>query len=235
MTTNIYVLKLEGENYYVGKSANVSERFQQHLSGIGSAWTKRFRPIGIEVIHENLSPFDEDRITKEYMAKYGIEKVRGGSYVTVTLSEETVATIQREIRTAQDSCLRCGRKGHFVTSCYAKTDGNGKSLKEEKPQSMVCMRCGRDGHTTEDCEYVTTITRKKIVDFGTPSKKHCTRCGRDTHTTDNCRCKTTVDGKKIVEEEQVQPTPKNCERCGRDTHTKDKCYAKTDVKGGKDR
>jgi hypothetical protein len=37
-------------------------------------------------IIKNCSSFDEDKYVKEYIAKYGIDKVRGGSYVTNDLT-----------------------------------------------------------------------------------------------------------------------------------------------------
>ena len=55
MTTNIYILKLEDNCYYVGKSENVEQRFQQHLSGSGSFFTKKHKPILIEQV---FTPFD---------------------------------------------------------------------------------------------------------------------------------------------------------------------------------
>ena len=86
MSTTIYVLRLEGGHYYIGKSDNVIARYQQHLDGKGSAWTKLHKPVSLVKTVEGASPFDEDKITKEYMAKYGIDKVRGGSYVQLELS-----------------------------------------------------------------------------------------------------------------------------------------------------
>ena len=47
MTTNIYILKLNNDNYYVGKTKNVNKRFQEHLSGNGSSWTQMHKPIEI--------------------------------------------------------------------------------------------------------------------------------------------------------------------------------------------
>ena len=81
--TNVYVLHLECGKYYIGKSDNVNNRYFQHLNGSGSAWTRKYKPISLEKIIENVSSFEEDKITKEYMSKYGIDNVRGGSYVEI--------------------------------------------------------------------------------------------------------------------------------------------------------
>ena len=45
--TNIYILRLEGGKYYVGKSDNPTKRYQEHLNGSGSAWTKKYPPISV--------------------------------------------------------------------------------------------------------------------------------------------------------------------------------------------
>ena len=88
--TNIYILRLEGGRYYIGKSKDVNKRFQKHLSGRGSAWTKLYRPVSLETTIQNVSALEEDKTTKEYMVKYGIDKVRGGSYVQVQLSDAQI-------------------------------------------------------------------------------------------------------------------------------------------------
>jgi len=128
MTTNIYVLRLEGGRYYVGKSEDVMNRYSQHLKGSGSAWTRKHKPVGIEKTFENVSPFQEDSITKEYMSKYGIDKVRGGSYCEITLSEFQTETLKTEIWGAKDLCSQCGRKGHWVKDCHATKDVSGNKI-----------------------------------------------------------------------------------------------------------
>lgn len=130
--TCIYVLRLEGGRYYIGKSDNVMNRYQQHLNGNGSAWTRKYKPVSFERTIENVSPFEEDKITKEYMSKYGIDKVRGGSYVEVELSEFHIDALQMEIWAAKDLCTQCGRSGHFVRDCYAKTDVTGNKIVYEE-------------------------------------------------------------------------------------------------------
>ena len=122
MSTNIYILRLEGGRYYIGKTDNLERRKQQHINGTASAWTKKYKPIGVEKIIPNVSSFDEDKYTKEYMNTYGIDKVRGGSYVQMELSEAQKDSIKLEIRGATDKCTRCGREGHFVKDCYARTE-----------------------------------------------------------------------------------------------------------------
>ena len=95
---------MEGGRYYIGRSDDVIKRYQQHTSGLGSAWTKKYKPVRILDTIENVSPFDEDKITKEYMAKYGIENVRGGSYVEIELSELQTEALKIELWQAKDLC-----------------------------------------------------------------------------------------------------------------------------------
>jgi len=134
-TTNIYILKLQGGRYYIGKSDNVSKRYEQHLNGNGSSWTKKYKPISVDKIIPNASAFDEDKYTKEYMSKYGMDKVRGGSYVSVELDDFQKQSINTEIWGAKDLCTQCGRAGHFVKDCYATKDVSGNAIYEEEESS----------------------------------------------------------------------------------------------------
>lgn len=117
--TNIYVLLLEGGRYYVGKSSNITSRYNQHMKGSGSAWTRKFKPISLVKTVENVSPFEEDKITKEYMFKYGINNVRGGTYVEMELDYVQKEMLNREIRAATNLCKRCGQRGHYEKDCYS--------------------------------------------------------------------------------------------------------------------
>ena len=130
MSTNIYILKLEQGKYYVGKSKNVLSRFQEHVQGKGSSWTKKYKPLCIDTTIDDVSPFDEDKQVKIYMSKYGIENVRGGSYITDTLTEEQLNTLKAEIWGSTDLCNKCGRKSHFYKDCYAKSDTDGNTIEQ---------------------------------------------------------------------------------------------------------
>lgn len=114
---SIYVLRLLRGKFYVGKSSNPVKRVKQHFKYKGSAWTKKYHPIEIVDIYNNCDNFDEDKYTKMYMSKYGIENVRGGSFSTLKLKEEEIQLLKRSIMTAEDRCYVCGEKGHFVTRC----------------------------------------------------------------------------------------------------------------------
>ena len=78
--------------------------------------------------HFNCSDFDEDKFTKEYMAKHGIDNVRGGTYCQMDLDAATKQLLLREIRGARDVCLRCGREGHFVAQCFVQTHVDGSAI-----------------------------------------------------------------------------------------------------------
>ena len=124
----IYVLQLEQGKYYIGKTNNPTFRLENHFGSNGSAWTKKYKPTKVLELIPDCDDYDEDKYTKKYMAKYGIENVRGGSYVQIELSEFHTEALKMEIWAANDRCTQCGREGHFVKDCYAKTDISGNIL-----------------------------------------------------------------------------------------------------------
>lgn len=158
--SHVYVLRLRGGRYYVGRTNNITQRYQQHIAGAGAAWTRRHRPVSVERVIENVvSPFEEDKVTKEYMSLHGIDNVRGGSYITVELDDLQKFVLNKEIRMSQGLCARCGRKGHFIKDCWAAkdVDGNEFSSEEEEDDDQHCYRCGRIGHFIKDCWASTDV------------------------------------------------------------------------------
>ena len=73
----IYILKLQENKYYVGKTNNPSFRIENHLNGDGSSWTTIYKPLKLVEMIPNCDDYDEDKYTQKYMDKYGIDNVRG--------------------------------------------------------------------------------------------------------------------------------------------------------------
>jgi predicted GIY-YIG superfamily endonuclease len=204
-TTTIYVLRLEGGRYYVGKSDNVIKRYQQHLDGSGSAWTRKYKPVSLEKTMEHASPFEEDRVTKEYMSRYGMDKVRGGSYVGLELSESQTDALQRELWSAKDLCTRCGRPGHFVKDCHATTNVSGHTIENEETDEQVIQMVleylqqgsskGREKPSaTKGAARATKGAVRATKGAVKGAKGGCYRCGRPGHYSPDCYARTHQTG-----------------------------------------
>ena len=241
----IYVLELQDGHYYVGKSDNPIKRIEDHTSGNGSYWCKKYAPIVNIETFPDCNDFDEDKKVKELMLKHGIDNVRGGTYVQVYLTEAVKTFITKELHGATDICWKCGEKGHFIKQCPTIN----------KESKILCQRCNRNTHTDEKCYAktkrdgtaitsnnpiaTTSITPIVITTSIAPSTSStsitsttpitsfvnvksisCSRCGRSSHTSDKCYAKIDINVKSI-----------SCSRCGRSSHTSDKCYAKVHING----
>lgn len=113
----IYVLRLVKNKYYIGKSFNPYKRIADHYKRKGAIWTKKYKPIETIKIITNCDNYDEDKYTKIYMQKYGIDNVRGGTFTSVNLTDLEIQFIKKSLMTANDKCFTCGNKGHFAKDC----------------------------------------------------------------------------------------------------------------------
>lgn len=125
----IYVLKLDKNKYYIGRSENVQDRIEAHIQGNGSEYTKRYKVKKVVEIIETDDLFEEDKVTKRYMSKYGIDHVRGGSYTTMELSNDVKDFLRREIYGGTNRCFQCGLEGHYIKDCLQNE--NKKVEKED--------------------------------------------------------------------------------------------------------
>lgn len=239
--TSIYVLVLEHGKYYVGKSNDVDSRIKQHFEGEpfisghrpadrnlrnagtkdkGSAWTRLHKPVRVLEIISSCDNFDEDKYTKMYMSIHGIENVRGGSYCQIYLDESAKDFIRKEIMTSNDSCFRCGSKGHYIEECLDQKSVDSENdddinetigevyndssmkLKHRKNygtnyrQRPRCHRCGRNNHSRKDCYAKTNVHGERI------SLSHCYRCGRPDHWSSSCKETQDIDGINIGNNDQ---------------------------------
>ena len=168
----IYVLKLQQGKYYVGRTAKpIEERYEEHCRGLGSSWTRKYPPVSIYDQINTSDAYQEDTETLKCMKKYGIENVRGGPYSKVLLTNEEHNSITQRIRSSNDQCQRCGRKGHFVKDCYATTDAHGSTIidgsdDDHGGDDLKCFRCGRTGHLVSSCYANTHADGSKFNGHG---------------------------------------------------------------------
>lgn len=96
---HVYVLQLEHGKYYVGFTRNIKQRLHKHLntpsggcSKSGGGWTRRHKAIGVDLVIEGDIAL-EDQMTISYMAKYGVDNVRGGKWTQEDLTGASLPEI----------------------------------------------------------------------------------------------------------------------------------------------
>ncbi len=126
----IYILKLEQNKYYIGKTNNPSFRLNEHFSSNASSWTKKYKPLEIVEIISDCDDYDEDKYTKIYMDKYGIDNVRGASYTSIYLDKNIKKLLLKSSYNTNNKCFNCGSKEHFYKECPEKNNSSDSSSED---------------------------------------------------------------------------------------------------------
>jgi hypothetical protein len=87
--TYIFVLELENNKYYVGKTLHPEFHFNKDFTSYAKEWTTKYKPIKIIELVSFSTNYDVDRYVIKYMKKYGMDSVRGGSFYSFELDIDT--------------------------------------------------------------------------------------------------------------------------------------------------
>jgi hypothetical protein len=229
----IYALKLEQNKYYIGKTNIPHFRIENHFNSNGSEWTKMYKPLSILEIKPNCDDYDEDKITRQYMDKYGIDNVRGGSFVSIMLNKPTIDILQQMSNGTNNKCFTCGGNGHFSKDCIKHITPNRHANNHILPKKQLNNKLGDDMdeyifdyYDSDEYEEIEYKPVSKTVYVQQPPK--------------------TVYVKQPPKTVYIQHTqkpvytrhPKNtscgktkCFRCGRTGHYSPTCYATTNIHG----
>jgi len=168
----IYTLQLQGSRYYVGRTNNMTRRWQEHQSGKGSSWTRAHKPLKIVAQQEKVHKYQELTTTLSLMAEKGIDKVRGDIFTTQHLDETQLLYIKMLIASEDSLCYHCLQPGHFAAYC-PNHDGSlpvGEANVSSKSRKCHCQRCGRSSHSTTSCYASTDVNGKSLTDKVRPGK-----------------------------------------------------------------
>ena len=179
------------------------------------------------------------------MDKYGVNNVRGGSFVSIKLKKSMIDILKHMSNGTNNKCFNCGKEGHFAKECIESD--------ESEEINDCCFRCGREGHYISCC-YATKHINGKLLNADI---WHCKYCEKDFIEKEKCEyheqtcnlknkkqinCEKNITKKEKCEYREQTCNLKNkkqiifenidcCFRCGREGHYASSCYAVKHIKG----
>ncbi len=137
MQSIIFVLELENNKYYIGRTyvefSNNTASIPALLTNSTHEWHKLHKPLKILEYIAQIDIFDITRLVLKYMAKHGIDNVRGGCFSEVILPYSDYIVLHKMIREHSETCIYCNLSTHTYKECpYISL--TGRLLKKEKSE-----------------------------------------------------------------------------------------------------
>ena len=165
----IYTLKLIQGKYYVGKTNNSSFKLDNYFNLNSSAL--KYKPIELLELIPNSDVNDEDKYTRKYMDKYGINNVRDGSVELIELDKTTIQYLTQISNGTNDTCFICSKVGPIkfdfaeldnvtlkVTVAQTKFETHKlenftKDCKKKEAYDVwCCEKCNKNFDNKKQCE-----------------------------------------------------------------------------------
>lgn len=145
----------------------------------------------------------------KYMDKYGMDNVRGGSFVKVKLDRSTETHLRQMSNGTNNRCFTCGCEGHYAKDCskYKEYNYGEDSSEYSEASDNYDSSDEYDLQSSDDFEYNI-------------EKWCCSKCNKEF-----------IDYNKCVKHERYCKANKSCFRCGREGHYASVCYASRHTNG----
>ena len=99
----IYILELQENKYFIGKTTNPFFYINECMDENFSEWVEKYKPCTVELLIANCNDWEVDVYTEIYIDKYGVDNVRGGSYISI----EPYLELGKKYNS---KCLKCRKK-----------------------------------------------------------------------------------------------------------------------------
>lgn len=110
----VYLLQLQDNKYYIGRTDDIERRIGQHFLGNGAVWTRLFKPLSVISYEIEKDDWFENFKTLQIMKIYGIDKVRGGSWCMIELDQLTKIKLESDISKIDDTKSYLENKEHIL-------------------------------------------------------------------------------------------------------------------------
>jgi phosphoribosylformylglycinamidine (FGAM) synthase PurS component len=128
----LYVFLLENNKYFLHPSPkDYKQNLFTELEVLYDYVTVN-KPLTLIESYYIFDVIEIDKHVKEYMIKYGIQNVRGGSYIELELPEYKVKSLESEFNINENYILKRSALMNTIIEKYKNMDGEHRNIEQEK-------------------------------------------------------------------------------------------------------